>query len=490
MDIKKDLCKIAKSIILEKGLEPDFPEEVTRALAAINAPASILENIEDLRSLAWCSIDNDDSRDLDQLTYATHSPDGTSTLWIAVADVDALVTKDSPIDKHAQKNTTSIYTPALIFPMLPEKLSTNLTSLNENEDRQALVVHIQIDASGHFIDSSIFLATVHNYAKLTYNNVAAWLEGKEALAIQKPEIEATLQVHHKIAEILRKKRELEGSLTLDSPEPEAHLKDDNQIVVHISSHNLAEQIIEEFMIAANQVMATKCKEANIAILRRVVTTPKYWDQIVELAKSYDENLPSKPDSKALDAFLVKRKKADPIAFRDLSLTVIKLLGRGEYVVEHEEAKSEGHFALGIPNYTHSTAPNRRYPDLLTQRQYKAHNKKVKLPYTIQELEALAAHCTKQEEAVHKAERQINKAAAAMLLSSQIGSSFDGIITGINEYHTWVRIFTPATEGKLINPPSNLHVGDKVQVKLLSVNIEKGFIDFSLSKRSHTAHSPL
>ncbi len=479
MDVKKDLCKIAKNIILEKGLEPEFPQEVFQELERLTSPAPISQNMRDLRTVAWCSIDNDDSRDLDQLTYAAKGSDGTYELWIAVSDVDALVTKDSPIDRHAQINTTSIYTPAVIFPMLPEKLSTNLTSLNENEDRIALVVYIKMKSDAQIVDSSIFPASVRNFAKLAYNNVAAWLEGKDSLATQNPKVEEALRVHHEIADILRKKREAEGSLTLESPEPEVRLNDNSQIIVKLSSHNMAEQIIEEFMIAANQVMATTCKKANVAILRRVVTTPKYWDQIVEVAKSYNETLPDEPDSKALDAFLIKRKKADPIAFYDLSLTIIKLLGRGEYVVEHPDSKPKGHFALGIPNYTHSTAPNRRYPDLLVQREYKAHLAGKKSPYTIEELEALAAHCTTQEDAANKAQRQINKAASAILLSSQIGSIYDGIITGCNEKNSWVRIFTPATEGKLINPSPKLRVGDKVKVKLVSVQVEKGFIDFEL-----------
>ncbi len=474
MDIKKDLCRIAKTIILEKGLEPDFPEAVLRFLKTIDAPAPITDTLQDLRHLAWCSIDNDDSRDLDQLTYAT-----ANELWIAVADVDALVTKDSPIDLHAEINTTSIYTPALIFPMLPEKLSTNLTSLNEHEDRVAIVIHIQIDEKGTPLTATIFRAAVHNYAKLAYNNVAAWLEGKDKLATDNKDVEKSLRLHHEIAQILRKKRELEGSLTLESPQPEVHLKNESQIIVELSSHNFAEQIIEEFMILANQAMATKCREANVAILRRVVVEPKYWDQIVEVAKKYNEELPSQPDSKALDAFLVKRKQIDPVAFYDLSLTIIKLLGRGQYVVEHAKAKTEGHFALGIPNYTHSTAPNRRYPDLLVQRQYKAHMMGQSFPYSIDELESLAEHCTKQEDAANKAQRQINKAASAILLSSQIGKTFDGIITGINEKNCWVRIFSPATEGKLINPTATLEVGKKVRVKLVSVQVEKGFIDFSL-----------
>lgn len=480
MEILTDLAKLAEQVMQERGLQPEFSNEELQQLSQINSPAPSSPTFVDLRSLLWCSIDNDDSRDLDQLTYAEKGADNKTTIWIAIADVDALVGKDSPIDVHAQINTTSVYTPAKIFPMLPEKLSTNLTSLNEKEDRISIVVKVQIDQAGNIENSSIVQALVHNYAQLTYSAIGGWLEGKNALpdkVNQVTGLEETLKTQHEAAQILKQKRHEAGSLTLMSSEAEVKIGSNNQIVIQLSTQNFAHQLIEEFMIAANRTVAQHLKDAKIASLRRVVRIPKYWDQIVEVAKTFGEDLPPQPDSKALDAFLIKRQTADPVSFPDLSLTIIKLLGRGEYIVENNE-DTVGHFALAITDYTHSTAPNRRFPDLISQRQYKAFLKGEKAPYTIEELTILASHCTQQEDAATKVERQLNKSAAAALLSSQIGTVFKGIITGINDQGTWVRIFEPAVEGKLINGFKKLHIGERVSVKLTEVNIPKGFIDFA------------
>jgi len=480
MEIKADLAKLADKIMRERGLQPEFSKEELQQLSQINNPAPFSSQFVDLRSLLWCSIDNDDSRDLDQLTYAEKGKDSKTTLWIAIADVDALVIKDSAIDIHAQINTTSVYTPAKIFAMLPEKLSTNLTSLNENEDRISMVVKIQINQNGEVENSSIFQAIVHNYAKLTYNVIGSWLESISALpdkVKQVPGLENALKIQHEAAQLLKKKRHEAGSLTLESSKAEAKIASNNQIVIQLAPHNFAHQLIEEFMIVSNQTVAKHFREAKIANLRRVVRIPKYWNRIVEIAKSYGENLPQEPDSKALDAFLVKRQKADPISFPDLSLTVIKLLGRGEYIVENAQEAPVGHFALAISDYTHSTAPNRRFPDLISQRQYKAFLRGEKAPYSLEELNALAAHCTQQEDAATKVERQLNKSAAAALLSSQIGKVFKGIVTGVGEKGTWIRIFQPATEGKIIQGFEKLKIGDKISVTLKYVDIARGFIDF-------------
>lgn len=477
-----DLAKLADEIMEERGLVHEFSEDVLRELSKINQPAPLPSHYEDLRSLLWCSIDNDDSRDLDQLTYAEAGDAGKKTLWIAVADVGALVSKGSRIDGHAEINTTSVYTPAKIFPMLPEKLSTNLTSLNENENRVAMVVKIQIDQEGEIQESSIFQGFVHNYAQLTYNAIGSWLEGNLTLpdkVREVPGLENSLRIQHEAAQSLKKKRHESGSLTLESPEAEAKIFKDDQIVIELAPHNFAHRLIEEFMIAANRTMAEHCKEAKIVSLRRVVRTPKYWDRIVEVAKSFGSNLPVEPDAKALDLFLIDRQAADPQGFPDLSLTVIKLLGKGEYVVESPEDTTSGHFALALTDYTHSTAPNRRYPDLITQRQYKAFLQGEKAPYSLKDLQFLSAHCTQQEDAAMKVERRMNKSAAAVLLSSQIGKAFNGIITGASEKGTWVRLFTPAVEGKVVQGVKNLKVGDKVSVRLLYVDIAKGFIDFAL-----------
>lgn len=478
--IPVDLAELATQMMREKGLEPEFPQEVLQQLSQINNPATSSAKDEDLRALLWCSIDNDDSRDLDQLTYAEKSPDGMTTIWIAIADVAALVEKDSPIDRHAQMNTTSVYTPAKIFTMLPEKLSTNLTSLNEGEDRACMVVKIQISPAGDIVNSSIFQAIVHNYAKLTYSATGAWLEGKNGLpekVKQVPGLENILKAQHEAAQILKQKRHEAGSLTLESSEAEVKMLGNDQIAIQLSTHNFAHQLIEEFMIAANRVTAQHFSDAKIVSLRRVVRVPKYWDQIVEVAKSYGETLPLYPDSKALDAFLIRRKKIDPVSFPDLSLTVIKLLGRGEYVVENDEENPVGHFALALSDYTHSTAPNRRFPDLISQRQYKAFLNGKESPYSSEELSRLAVHCTQQEDSAMKVERQVSKSASAAFLSSQIGTIFQGIITGVNEKGTWVRIFQPPVEGKIIHGFERLKIGDKVSVQLTYVDVAKGFIDF-------------
>jgi len=480
MKIAVDLAQLAKQIMQEKGLQPEFSKEELQQLTQINTPAPLSSHDVDLRSLLWCSIDNDDSRDLDQLTYAEKGTDSETTLWIAIADVDALVAKDSPIDLHAQINTTSVYTPAKIFAMLPEKLSTNLTSLNENEDRASIVVKIQINQAGNIEKSSIFQAIVHNYAKLTYEAIGGWLEGRNPLPdkVKKvPGLENALKTQHDAAQILRQKRHEAGSLTLESPEAEVKIAGNNQIVIKLPLHNFAHQLIEEFMIAANRVVAQHFSEAKIASLRRVVRIPKYWNRIVEIAKNCGENLPQQPDAKALEVFLINRQEMDPDSFPDLSLTVIKLLGRGEYIVENDKDSPVGHFALALSDYTHSTAPNRRFPDLISQRQYKAFLRGEKPPYTSEELYSLAAHCTQQEDAATKVERHVKKSAAAALLSSQIGTVFKGIITGAGEKGTWVRIFQPAVEGKIIKGFEKLNIGDRVSVTLKNVDIPKGFIDF-------------
>lgn len=481
-----DLVKIARDIMLEKGLVPDFSDQELQQLSNISNPAALSSDNKDLRSLLWCSIDNDTSLDLDQLTYAEKGPDNKVNILIAIADVDAIVAKGSAIDQHAQINTTSVYTPAKIFPMLPEKLSTNLTSLNENEDRVAMVVSIQISQVGDLESTSIFLANVRNYAKLTYNEIGGWLEGKLPLpdSVKRVDgLQENLQMQHEIAQILKKKRHTLGSLTLESSDAEVKIENGEKIIVEIPAHNFAHQLIEEFMVAANTSVANHFNEVKIASLRRVVRIPKNWDRIVEIAKEYGYNLPVEPDSKALDDFLVKRKQENAELFPDLSLTIIKLLGRGEYIVENNAEAPVGHFALALPNYTHSTAPNRRYPDLISQRQFKAHLRLVQPPYTIEELQILAAHCTKQEDAAVKVERQVNKSAAAMGLSSQIGSVYKGVITGASTKGTWVRILEPAVEGKIVQGFQNVNVGDKVLVRLKYVDVAKGFIDFEVVKNN-------
>ncbi len=477
-----DLELLAKDILKEKGFQPEFSHEALQQLDAIKAPARPPSQAEDLTSLLWCSIDNDDSRDLDQLTYAQKRTDGRIAIWVAVADVDALVSKDSSIDQHAQINTTSIYTPARVFTMLPEKLSTDLTSLNENENRLAIVVNVIINREGECEESSIFQAMVRNRAQLTYNAIGAYLAGSSDIPDKVKQVEGleqALRCQHEAAQILKNRRHELGALTLETIEAEAKVMKDEQVVMRLSEHNYAHQLIEDFMIAANSTMARQFRSAKIPGFRRVVRIPKRWDRIIQIAATLGTTLPEQPNPKALDNFLTKQKQLNPETFPDLSLSIIKLLGRGEYVVEVPGDKPIGHFGLALSEYMHSTAPNRRFPDLISQRICKAYLKGQNLPYPLPDLILLAEHCTQQEDAAMKIERRLNKSAAAMLISNKIGTVFSGIVTGAGPKGTWVRIFDPPVEGKVIHGAHGLDVGDKVSVKLISVDIPNGYIDFNV-----------
>lgn len=473
-----NLTQIAYQAMLERGLQPQYPKSVDDQLAGIHAPACSSE-LEDFSLFPWCSIDNDDSRDLDQLTYAKRE-NGEISLWVAIADVDSLVKKDTPIDRHAQTNTTTVYTPTKNFPMIPEKLSSDLTSLNQGQDRSSIVVKMVINRAGDILEAKITAAKVRNHAKLTYRDVGAWLENSGPMPLklqQSQELVETLQIQHEAAEILLKKRYALGALSLETPEAVPIFKGERVVNMEPARINQAHRLIEHFMIAANSAIALFLEKAQISSLRRVVRVPKRWDRIVEVAKEKGEELPLIPDSKALDQFLVKMREKDPISFPDLSLTIVKLLGSGEYIVERPGDPPVGHFGLALKDYTHSTAPNRRYPDIITQRQIKALLSKSKPVYRTSELEKLAYHCTLQEDAASKVERRMNKSAAALLLLDRIGESFSGIVTGAATKGTWVRIFNPPTEGKVIKGAENLKVGDRVTVKLVDVDVTRGFIDF-------------
>ena len=475
------LQTIAHRVMLERGLAPDFSPQALTQLAAIREPAT--ENgpsMRDLRNLIWCSIDNDDSRDLDQLTVAEPMPSRATKIRIAIADVDSLVKKDSPIDNHARQNTTSVYTAAEIFPMLPEKLSTNLTSLNYESDRLAVVVEMTIAEDGTLQGSAIYRALVRNRAKLAYNSVAAWLDGNGPLpqAIGTVDgLQENLGLQDRVAQKLKARRHDSGALNLETIEARPVYDGDELKDLQAEEKNRAKNIIEDFMIAANGVTARYLAAKKFPALRRVVRTPKRWDRIVELAADHGFTLPQKPDSKALEQFLVAAKAADSLRFPDLSLSVIKLLGTGEYIVERPTGSATGHFGLAVRDYTHSTAPNRRFPDLITQRLVKAAIAGAASPYATDELEALAKHCTEAEDAAKKVERQVVKSAAAMLLESRIGQRFDAIVTGASDKGTWVRLFHPPVEGKLVSGFKGMDVGRTLQVQLVRADIDRGFIDF-------------
>ena len=473
------LRQIARRAMLERGLAPDFPEAALRELHSIQSPATG-DGALDLRDLAWCSIDNDDSRDLDQLTVAEELAGGETKVLVAVADVDALVAAGTAIDKHAQFNTTSVYTAARVFTMLPEKLSTDLTSLGENHDRTALVTEMLIAPDGSLASGTVYPALVRNKAKLAYRGVADWLDGKAAMPARVaavPGMAEQLRLQWRVSQAMKALRHEHGALDLRTLEPRAVISDDQIVGLEQDATNCARELIEDFMIGANGVSARFLDRSGSPSLRRVVRSPYRWDRIVEVAAEHGETLPAEPNAVALSKFLRKERQADPLRFPDLSLTIVKLLGRGEYVAELPGQKPPGHFGLAVHDYAHSTAPNRRYPDLITQRLLKAAISRTAVPYGGDELDGLAQHCTQQEDAASKVERRVRKSAAALFLSERLGESFDALVTGAAEKGTWVRVLDPPVEGKLIAGTEGLDVGHRLHVKLVSVDIDQGFIDF-------------
>jgi len=476
------LQDIAERAMLERGLLPDFSAQALAELNRIQSPArSNGEPIRDLTELLWASIDNDDSRDLDQLTVAEAISGDTLKVQVAVADVDALVKDGLAIDEHARHNTTTVYTPAKIFPMLPEKLSTNLTSLNFNQDRLSIVVEMVIGADGSLQKSDIYQALVRNHAKLTYHGVAAWLEGRdpapESVAVVNGLAE-NLRLQDQAAQKLKNLRHMHGALSLETIEARPIFDGDEIRDLEAEQKNRAKEIIEDFMIAANGVTARYLSARKFASLRRVVRTPKRWERMVEIAREHGFELPSSPNSGALEEFLTREKAADPLRFPDLSLAMIKLMGAGEYIAELPGQTTAGHFGLAVKDYTHSTAPNRRYSDLITQRLLKAAIVGKPTPYSMVDLEALAAHCTAEEDAANKVERQVTKSAAALLLEGRIGEQFDAIVTGASEKGTWVRIIKLPVEGRLMHGFEGADVGDRMHVRLDSVDVNQGYINFS------------
>ncbi|HEY7064353.1 MAG TPA: RNB domain-containing ribonuclease [Chloroflexota bacterium] len=476
------LREIARAAMLERGIEPDFLPSAEHQAAALPGPARPdAAAIRDLRALPWASIDNDDSRDLDQLTVAEALAAGAVRILVAIADVDALVPRDSPIDRHAAHNTTSVYTPAVIFTMLPERLCYDLTSLNEGEDRLAVVMELMVDDDGSVREEKVYRAWVHNQAKLAYPSVAAWLEGQGEMPpamVRAAHVAEQIRLQDRVAQCLRQRRHERGALALETIQPRAVVSGGTVVALEEEEKDRARELIEDFMIAANGASARFLSEAGFPVLRRVVRAPDRWDRIVAVAAEYGEALPDDPDPRALEAFLLRRRAADPLRFPDLSLTIIKLLGSGEYVVEWPGQPVTGHFGLAVRDYTHSTAPNRRFPDLITQRLLKAVLAGAPQPYEPAELEALAKHCTEKEDDARKVERQVRKSAAAVLLASHVGAEYDAIVTGASPKGTWVRTLQPPVEGKLVQGEGGLDVGDRVRVRLLHTDVERGFIDFA------------
>jgi exoribonuclease-2 len=484
-----NLVAAAHAVMAARGFQPDFPKGTDEQLAAIKAHPELpaAPGAQDLRSLLWSSIDNDTSKDLDQIEWAEQLPDGRVRVLVGVADVDARVAKDTVIDAHARSETTSVYTGVKVFPMLPADLSEGITSLNENEDRVAVVIEFVVDATGACADGKAYRALVRNRAQLAYNGVGAWLEGRgpaPAKVAASADLAAQLKLQDKAAQCMLGSRFQHGALDLETIETRPVMLQDQAVEIAKLEKNRATSLIEEFMVAANGVIARTFEDAGVASIRRIVRTPKRWERIVELANGLGTTLPAEPDSKALNDFLLAQKKKDPDHFPDLSLAVVKLMGPGEYVLVKPHEASPGHFGLAVQDYTHSTAPNRRFPDVVTQRLLKAHLATANSPYSEGDLDAIAQRCTQMEDAARKVERDMQKRIAAVVLHPRIGQSFPAIVTGVNKYGTFVRTLDPHVEGMLVNAgkpgaKKGLDVGDKVTVKLVSTDPQRGFIDFAL-----------
>jgi exoribonuclease-2 len=474
------LQEIAFHVMVARGLQPEFSAAAMDQLNAIRSAPGV-EGLKDLRALPWCSIDNDDSRDLDQLSVAIPGEAGVTRILVAIADVATLVPPRTPLDQHAEQNTTSVYTAAQIFPMLPERLSTDLTSLNLNVDRRAIVVDMAVTADGNVARSAVYEAGVRNQAKLAYGAVAAWLEGAAPLLPEIAQVAGlpeNLQLQDAFAQKLRARRHERGALALETIQ--ARPVFDGAFLRELvpEKPNRAKAMIEDFMIAANGVTAEFLTSRGLPSIRRLVRTPRNWDRIVALAAEHGGTLPAAPDGRALSAFLASARAADPLHFADLSLSIVKLIGAGEYVVELPGSPPSGHFGLAAKDYTHSTAPNRRFPDLITQRLIKAALAEVASPYSVEELQALALRCTAQEDVAKKVERQVSKSAAAMLLSLHVGELFDGLVTGASTKGTWVRLLKQPVEGKVVSGNAGLQVGEKIRVRLLHVDVDHGYLDFA------------
>jgi VacB/RNase II family 3'-5' exoribonuclease len=479
-----DLQAAAKQTMLENGFEPEFPPQAEQQLLQLAAhPPKVAPTgtIRDLRNLLWSSIDNDTSRDLDQIEVAERLPGGATRVLVGIADVDTFVPKRSAIDQHAAKETTTVYTGVRNFPMLPEQLSTGTTSLLEGADKLSLVIEFVIGGDGSANASEVYGAIVRNKAQLTYDAVGAWLEGKGAAPDKvagSTELQSQLRLQDEAAQTLRNERYRHGALNIETTEVRPVILNQQVVGVVKQEKNRATELIEDFMIAANGVVARMLQGRQVSSIRRVVKTPERWNRIVELATQRGEQLPADPDSKALNDFLMKRKTADPDHFADLSLAVIKLMGPGEYVLERPGDPEQGHFGLAVQDYTHSTAPNRRFADLVTQRLIKAVLANQPAPYSDDDLAEIAANCTSKEDAARKVEREMSKRIAAVAMTRRIGELFDAIVTGVTPHGTFVRVMQPHVEGLLARGQQGVDVGDKLRVKLVSTDVQRGYIDFS------------
>ncbi|MET0625375.1 MAG: RNB domain-containing ribonuclease [Pyrinomonadaceae bacterium] len=478
-----DMRAIARAAVADAGFEPDFPPEVGREVEEFGRRGAIDDTgLKDLRDLLWSSIDNRESRDLDQVEYVERDGANGFRVHVGIADVDAYVHRGSATDRHAAVNTVSVYTPAHVFPMLPEKLSTDLTSLVEGEDRLAVVMELCVDGGGEVRCESVYCALVRNRAKLDYETAGAWLEGRGPApeAFKNVEgLEEQVRLQDEVARALHELRRRCGALELEREELVPVLDETGRVIrLDERRNNRAQVIIESLMIAANTSMAELLQSKGVPSLRRVVRAPERWPRMVETAAALGYELPAEPDPRALSDFMSRRREEDPGGYAELSLSILKMMGPGDYMVEAPGLDQEGHFGLAVHDYTHSTAPNRRFPDLVTQRCLKAAAAGAPAPYTREELEGIAARCNLMESAARKVERRMRKAAAASLLSARVGETFDAVVTGVKPAGTFARLFRPPADGRIMRGWRGLDVGDRVRVRLVSTNPERGFIDFA------------
>ena len=480
-----DLQAIAREAMLRAGLDPDFPAGVEDELRtderAGEQAARPGPSVGDARGILWSSIDNRESRDLDQVEYAERLASGGYRVLVGIADVDAFVPVGSAIDRHAAVNTVTVYTPAVNFSLIPEELSTGLTSLLQDEDRLAVVMELEVTEGGDITSKKVSRAVVRNKAKMDYESVGAWIEGRgpaPEIFAHVEGVEEQIKLQDEIARALLELRRKNGALQIETTEAVPVVENGRVTSLDVRAHNRAQDIIESLMIAANTSMAELLQDNGVPSLRRVVRAPEQWPLIVKTAESFGDHLPDEPDPRALSDFMARRREADPAGYSELSLSILKMLGPGDYMVEAPGLDQPGHFGLAVHDYTHSTAPNRRFPDLVTQRCLKSLAANAPAPYTREELEAIAERCNLMESAARKVERQLRKSAAAILLSDRVGQTFDAIVTGVKDRGTFARLLNPPVSGRIMRGEQGLEVGDRVRVRLLSTDPERGFIDFA------------
>jgi VacB/RNase II family 3'-5' exoribonuclease len=473
-----DLSARAHRAMHEAGFRPEFGGAVMQEVAELSNRQT--ENdATDLTHLNWSSIDNEESRDLDQLEYAEKKGNDNIRLMVAISSVIDHVRKDGPIYLHAAYNTTSVYTGVETFHMLPEALSTDRTSLLEGQTRLAMVVDLEVTPNGDLINPQVYRARVQNHARLTYEEAGEFMQGNShasEIISTCPWLREQLSLQMAASHRLISLRKKEGALTFSSFEPRLVKRNGKIVDLKLYPHTVARELIESFMVAVNISTATYLKSKNWPIIERVVTAPRRWGRIREVVREYGVELPLEPEQKALSSFLAKQRAKDEVKFQTLSLAIVKLLGPGEYVVEYTHGPQQGHFGLAVDDYSHSTAPNRRFADLVLQKLLRACSAGQPMPYSDDELQQIAARCTERETAARKVERLMRKVCAATLIRARVGQEFSGMITGASRKGTYARLFDFPAEGKVVRGERGVDVGDRVRLRLLNADPETGFID--------------